>query len=191
MDPVRVLYAEDNPADRELTVRHLARRAPHVKLTVVGTVADALAHLEVGDTDVVLADYRLPDATGEDLLARIKAKNIRVPVVLVTGSGDAAMAVRLLKAGAADYLVKSGDHLDTLPLVIESALRWYRSTSELRRVPIRILYAERETASINCTFYGTDGEHVLPANLVARGIGTVTSDLLCAVSARVPRIYLA
>ena len=41
------------------------------------------------------------------------------------------------------------------------------------------------------TIYGTDGEHVLPANLVARGIGTVTSDLLCAVSARVPRIYLA
>jgi alanine racemase len=41
------------------------------------------------------------------------------------------------------------------------------------------------------TFYGTDGEQVLPANLVARGIGTVTSDLLCAVSGRVPRIYLA
>jgi alanine racemase len=41
------------------------------------------------------------------------------------------------------------------------------------------------------TFYGTDGEHALPANLVARGVGTVTSDLLCAVSARVPRIYLA
>jgi len=40
------------------------------------------------------------------------------------------------------------------------------------------------------TVYGTDGNHVLPANLVARGIGTVTSDLLCAVSARVPRIYL-
>ena len=41
------------------------------------------------------------------------------------------------------------------------------------------------------TIYGTDGENVLPANLVARRIGTVTSDLLCAVSARVPRIYLA
>jgi alanine racemase len=40
------------------------------------------------------------------------------------------------------------------------------------------------------TIYGTDGQNVLPANLVARGIGTVTSDLLCAVSARVPRIYL-
>jgi alanine racemase len=41
------------------------------------------------------------------------------------------------------------------------------------------------------TIYGTDGQHVLPANRVARSIGTVTSDLLCAVSARVPRIYLA
>jgi alanine racemase len=39
------------------------------------------------------------------------------------------------------------------------------------------------------TFYGVDGEHVRPANVIARSIGTVTSDLLCAVSQRVPRIY--
>src|SRR5258708_35369 len=39
------------------------------------------------------------------------------------------------------------------------------------------------------TIYRTDASHVLPANQVARGIGTVASDLLCAVSARVPRIY--
>lgn len=41
------------------------------------------------------------------------------------------------------------------------------------------------------TFYGTAGDLALPANLVARSIGTVTSDLLCAVSARVPRVYLS
>jgi alanine racemase len=41
------------------------------------------------------------------------------------------------------------------------------------------------------TIYGTAGNEVLPANQVARGIGTVTSDLLCAVSARVPRFYLS
>jgi len=40
------------------------------------------------------------------------------------------------------------------------------------------------------TIYGSDGDQVLAANLVARSIGTVTSDLLCAVSARVPRIYV-
>jgi alanine racemase len=41
------------------------------------------------------------------------------------------------------------------------------------------------------TIYGTDGEYVHPANAVARSIGTVTSDLLCAVAARVPRIYVS
>ena len=40
------------------------------------------------------------------------------------------------------------------------------------------------------TVYGTDGDSVYPANVIARGIGTVTSDLLCAVSQRVPRFYL-
>jgi alanine racemase len=40
------------------------------------------------------------------------------------------------------------------------------------------------------TIHGTDGKHVLPANRVARSIGTVTSDLLCAVSQRVPRLYV-
>ena len=40
------------------------------------------------------------------------------------------------------------------------------------------------------TIYGTEGEASHPAHLVARSIGTVTSDLLCAVSQRVPRIYL-
>src|SRR5579859_4494684 len=39
------------------------------------------------------------------------------------------------------------------------------------------------------TIYGTDGDRVLPANVIVRSIGTVTSDLLCAVSQRVPRIY--
>jgi len=40
------------------------------------------------------------------------------------------------------------------------------------------------------TVYGTDGENVYPANVVARSIGTVTSDLICGVSRRVPRFYL-
>jgi alanine racemase len=40
------------------------------------------------------------------------------------------------------------------------------------------------------TIHGTDGKKMLPANRVARSIGTVTSDLLCAVSQRVPRLYV-
>ena len=94
--------------------------------------------------DVLLAGYRLPDGTALDLLDAVKARGLEVPVVLMTGSGDADVAVRLLKAGATDYLVKRPDYLVTLPVVLESACRWFRTASELRRAPVRLLYADHD-----------------------------------------------
>src|SRR5467141_3496263 len=57
---------------------------------------------------------------------------------------------------------------------------------------IMIDVTDAEGAEIGdvATIYGTDGREILPANRVARGVGTVTSDLLCAVSQRVPRLYV-
>ncbi|MBI3457965.1 MAG: response regulator [Candidatus Rokubacteria bacterium] len=151
MDPIRVLYVEDDPDDRELTRRHLERHAPHLKLAVAETVQEALDRLTVGDVDLVLSDYRLPDGTGLDLLETIKAREFEVPVVLVTGSGDAEAAVRLLKAGAADYVVKRPGYPETLPPIVEGAFRWFQSASEVRRTPIRVLYAEHDPADVELT----------------------------------------
>jgi two-component system NtrC family sensor kinase len=151
MNSIRILYVEDDHGDQELTRRHLERSAPHLKLTIAGTVGEALDRLAVGDIDVVLSDYRLPDGSGLDLLEAVKVRDLRMPVVLVTGSGDAESAVRLLKAGAADYVVKRGNYLATLPAVVEGAYRWSRSTSELRRTPLRLLYAEDDRGATELT----------------------------------------
>lgn len=151
MEPIRILYVEDDPADRELTRRYLERHAPHLKLRFVETMAEALDQLLVGDTDLVLADYRLPDGTGLGLLDSIKAREYRVPVVLVTGAGDVEAAVRLLKAGAADYVVKRPGYLATLPPVLEGAFRWFQSVREIRRTTIRVLYAEHDLVDVELT----------------------------------------
>ncbi len=151
MEPIRVLYVEDDLADQELTRRHLERQAPDLKLIVVSTVTEALVQLADGNVDVVLADYRLPDGTGLDLLQAMKAKELPAPVILVTGAGDAQSAVRLLKAGAADYVVKRPGYLDTLPSVLEGALQWFRSASERRRTAVRALYAEDDLADVERT----------------------------------------
>src|SRR5215467_13272630 len=98
MDSIRALYVEGNPDDQEATYRHLERHAPHIKLTVVGTVTEAVERVTIGDMDVMLADYRLPDGTGLDLLDAVKSRGLEVPVVLVTNSGDTDITVRLLKA---------------------------------------------------------------------------------------------
>src|SRR5262249_21556886 len=83
-DSIPELSGEGVPADQEATHRHLVRQAPHIKLTVVGTVAEAIERLAIGDMDVMLADYRLPDGTGLDLLEAVKSRGLEVPVVLVT-----------------------------------------------------------------------------------------------------------
>jgi len=148
VETIRVLYVEDDPGDRELTRRHLERHAPHLTLQLAGTVGEALDQLDAGNVDVVLSDYRLPDATGLDLLEAVRGRELMVPVILVTGSGDAEAAVRLLKAGAADYVVKRSGHLDTLPPIVEGAFRWSQSVRELRRTTIRVLHAEHDPADV-------------------------------------------
>jgi two-component system, NtrC family, sensor kinase len=151
MDSIRVLYVEGDPTDQEQTHRHLVRHAPHIKLTVVGTVAEAVERVPIGDMDVMLANYRLPDGTGLDLLDAVKSRGLEVPVVLVTGAADADVTVRLLKAGATDYLVKRPEYLSTLPVVLESAFRWFRTASERRRAPTRVLYAEHHREDMALT----------------------------------------
>ncbi len=165
-----MLYVEDDPGDRELTRRHLERHAPHLKLALAATVREALDRLTGGGVDLVLSDYRLPDGTGLDLLETIKARELEVPVVLVTGSGDAEAAVRLLKAGAADYVVKRPGYPETLPPVVEGAFRWFQSASEVRGRPIRVLYVEHDPADIELTrrAFAEHGRH-LQLDVASRG----------------------
>jgi signal transduction histidine kinase/FixJ family two-component response regulator len=151
VDSIRVLYVEDDETDRELTRQHLERHAPHCKLATAGTVAEAVDRLALGDVDLVLSDYRLPDGTGLDLLEIVRARDFRVPVVLVTGWGDAEEAVRLLKAGAADYVMKRGSYLATLPQVIEGAFEWFKAETERRRAGLRVLYAEHDPGDVELT----------------------------------------
>ncbi len=151
MQSLRILYVEDDPADRELTRRYLARHAPHLRLAEAPTVAGAADRLAAGDVDLVLSDFHLPDGTGLDVLETVKTREFQVPVVLVTGSGDADSAVRLLKAGAADYVVKRPGYLETLVPVLEGAFQWFQSASEVRQRRIRVLYAEHDESDIELT----------------------------------------
>jgi two-component system response regulator FixJ len=54
----------------------------------------------------VITDVRMPDLSGIDLLKRLKELKIGVPVIVITGHGDIALAVEAMKIGAADFLEK-------------------------------------------------------------------------------------
>ena len=75
--------------------------------------ADMLAELHQ-IPDVITIDYRLPDMKGDELLQKIKAFNEEIEVIIISEQSDVDVAVRLLRKGAFDYLVKSKEVKDQL-----------------------------------------------------------------------------
>ena len=127
--PLRVLYAEPNPADAELARRHLARHAPHLALTVVDSAEAVLAELSPRDDgpeghDVLLLDYRLPGMNGLELLRLLRRQyEAALPIVLTTAQGSEAVAAQALHLGVDDFLPKHEGYLFALPATLEKVHR--------------------------------------------------------------------
>src|SRR5690606_4845793 len=100
---------EDNPGDAELLVDTLDDVAPGgtaFSCRCVVRLADARVALDEWPADVVLLDLSLPDGRGLDSLAAVRTAAPEMPVVVMTGLADDALALQALQAGAQDYLVK-------------------------------------------------------------------------------------
>ena len=126
--PLKVLYAEPNPADVELTRRHLARHAPHIQLTVVVDAAQVLKQLPIDvhgpvAFDLLLLDYRLPGMDALELIKLLRLdRGLNMPIVLVSCQGSEEVASRTLQLGVDDYLTKHEGYLYELPLTLEKVL---------------------------------------------------------------------
>ena len=75
--------------------------------------------------DVVLMDIRMPEMNGLDALKAMRARQPRIPVILMTAYAEVETAVEALRSGAFDYVIKPFD-LDELHLLIQRALQLQR-----------------------------------------------------------------
>jgi two-component system, LuxR family, response regulator FixJ len=69
----------------------------------------------------IITDIRMPEVSGIDLLRRLKELKVALPVIVITGHGDVALAVEAMKIGAADFLEKPYDG-DVMLAAVRSAL---------------------------------------------------------------------
>ncbi|MFI9640676.1 response regulator transcription factor [Micromonospora sp. NPDC051925] len=116
-----VLLVEDDHVVRGAMLRSLTERGHAVH--AVGTALDALRRVAAETPDLVVLDLGLPDLDGSDALRMLRGIT-DVPIIIATARDDEQSVVRLLRAGADDYMVKpfTGAHLEA------------RITTVLRRV---------------------------------------------------------
>ena len=122
---IRVLAVDDDEVNRRLFERAVTRERLPYEVSWARSVAEAGSFLAREKFDVVVTDYSLGDGTAFDVARR--APNL--PLIIVTGSGDEAVAIAALRSGASDYIVKrtNGSHLKVLPFSIDAAVRHHRA----------------------------------------------------------------
>ncbi len=141
---MRVLILEDEPCDRELIEQELHRGLPYARLEIAGDEVHFLAAL-AGGPDLVLVDFNVPGYGGMAALRAVLERSPRTPVIVVTGSLDEETAAEVIKAGAADYLLK--DRLARLVPAIEAALEKRRILEE-KDAAMRALRESEERYSL-------------------------------------------
>ena len=131
---LRILIADDDPADRELCLLSLKKAGIKFEAESVSTREEFSEKLQNRQFDLVLSDYRMRGWTGMDALATVIEKCPDLPFILLTGTLGDELAVECIKLGVTDYILK--DHLARLPIAIrrsleDRALREARNKSAL------------------------------------------------------------
>ncbi|MBN3927206.1 PAS domain-containing protein [Nostoc sp. NMS4] len=142
-----VLIVDDSPEDRELYRRCLLRDREYSYTLLEATLGrQGLELWQQYQPDAILLDYRLPDLDGLEFLAQLQLLSQQpcLPVIVVTGQGNEAIAVQAMKAGAQDYLVKEQITPERLQIAVNGAI----ATVQLRTQLQQRIHRERIVAHI-------------------------------------------
>ncbi|HET7747676.1 MAG TPA: sigma-54 dependent transcriptional regulator [Vicinamibacteria bacterium] len=129
MSRARVLVIDDEP-DMAESVRLILQRAGY-QAQVETDARRGLATVQAERPDLVVTDIRMPEMSGIQLIEAMKARQLTIPVIVLTGFASVDSAVEAMRLGATDYLPKPFSP-DELLLRVERALLWNRMAEENR-----------------------------------------------------------
>jgi two-component system, NtrC family, response regulator AtoC len=125
----RILLVDDEPEICWIMSRALGELGYDV--VTAESAQAAVSAFESQAPEVVLLDLRLPDGDGLEVLRRIRELDEHAPVVMLTGHGTIESAVRAMKLGAFDYLIKPV-HLEEVRVVVDKGLETRRLQAEVQ-----------------------------------------------------------
>jgi response regulator RpfG family c-di-GMP phosphodiesterase len=129
---IKVLLIEDNPGDARLIQEMLSEDSHHVfELVHANQLSKGFECLEQSSVDVILLDLGLPDSQGIDTLNALLSKTQQISIIVQTGLADEELALKAVKAGAQDYLIKGQIDSRLLSRSIRYAIERKKMTEEL------------------------------------------------------------
>ncbi len=180
---IRVLLIEDNPADREIASRALAKLTSPpgpVELVATGQWKDAEEILAKGRFDLLLLDFHLPEQNGLDILRALDGRG--VPVIMLTGQDKLGLAIETMRAGAYDYVTKSADPGPALRLAVQRVMQRVELERALatsqeqlaayaadlqRKVEVRTATVQAQAAAIEGLYLKSEEAARIKADIVA------------------------
>lgn len=122
---IKILLVEDDEGHIQLIKRSFRVFSTEFALRITRNLQAAKEELEHEPPDLILADLNLPDGQCTELL-ELNRDDSGCPMIVMTSRGDEELAVKVMKSGALDYVVKSKEALDHMPRAVNRALReWH------------------------------------------------------------------
>mgnify|MGYP001820344955 CR=1 FL=1 len=165
-----ILIIDDVAAMRDQYAYDLQRLGGFTTLTAAGG-AEGLRILEDEPVDVVILDLEMPGVDGFEVLATLKRRKLRAPVIVYTGTGSYDRCVRAVKLGAYSFIAKD-EPLERVVREVENALAWAELQDEVRRLRRRsgddgeILGASRATEALRDQ---VDRRAAIPSSVLVLG----------------------
>lgn len=124
----KILVVDDSDSDRLTYNRYLNQDPIYTyKIIEAETGEEGLEDYKREKPDLILLDFLLPDFNGLEFIQELKAQSDRLPpIIMLTGEGNEAVAVEVMKAGVKDYLVKGKTNAEGLRFAVRSVLEQNR-----------------------------------------------------------------
>ncbi|GAB4379384.1 MAG: response regulator [Calditrichia bacterium] len=129
---IRVLCVDDEPHDRALIRHALEKEAEGFSIIEAADREMFEDCLAKGDFDIVISDFNILGFEGLDIVRGVKKRFPHVPVIVITGTGSEEIAVKSLKQGAEDYIIKTPRRIAKLPYIIRRVLNAKRTQEDLK-----------------------------------------------------------
>ena len=136
-----ILVVEDDDNHADLIQLSFADKPEEYRLERVSTLLAATTAIRRSAPDLILADYRMPDGNGSELVALAAGS---CPVIMMTSHGSEQIAVEAMKIGAQDYIVKSPEAFEALPHTVALALQVWSLIQSRRQADKAVLRAKRD-----------------------------------------------